>query len=425
MRIMRTVSRGSGRHAREFMAAVVAAVAIAVGLPAAASAFPAGGPARRVVTNCADSGPGSLRAVVTTAPPASVVTFSVSCPSITLSSEIPLDRNVTIAGPGAALLAVDGGNTARHFVVAPSVKAAISGLTLRNGFAQEASQSGDGGSIFNFGDLILRDVALSDNAADSSGGAIRNVSSLTVIRSVFSRNAGHYGGAIDNYSSDPSATVILVVDRSTFVANLATYGGAIANGLGMSVRVAGSTFTNNVAVDDGEGSPDARGGAIVSEGLLRVSRSSFTGNESQFSGGAIRNGGTADVSDSTLSGNSAITAGGAITNLGTMTVTRSEVTGNTATGTAPDAGLGGGISVSNYYPGDIGVLTLTDTRITGNSAPNGYGGGLFIGNYTLPASATAFRCLFAANTDATTDNPAGVYVTPGSSFSFKRSTFVG
>jgi len=71
------------------------------------------------------------------------------------------------------------------------------------------------------------------------------------------------------------------------------------------------------------------------------------------------------------------------------------------------------------------VLTLTDTRITGNSAPNGYGGGLFIGNYTLPASATAFRCLFAANTDATTDNPAGVYVTPGSSFSFKRSTFVG
>ena len=61
------------------------------------------------------------------------------------TAELPINKNLTIQGPGADLLSVQRSSTAgtpafRIFNLAPGVKSAISGLTIANG-----STPGNGG----------------------------------------------------------------------------------------------------------------------------------------------------------------------------------------------------------------------------------------------------------------------------------------
>ena len=73
------------------------------------------------VTNCNDSGPGSLRQAVSSANPGQTVNFNLPhrCSTITLASTIVIGTNLTVAGPGANALAVSG-NDANTVFDAPS-----------------------------------------------------------------------------------------------------------------------------------------------------------------------------------------------------------------------------------------------------------------------------------------------------------------
>src|ERR1043166_3453699 len=65
-----------------------------------------------VVTSTADDGsPGTLRAALACVPPGATITFALTTPAtiILTSGELPVTKNVTILGPGADLLAVNGG----------------------------------------------------------------------------------------------------------------------------------------------------------------------------------------------------------------------------------------------------------------------------------------------------------------------------
>ncbi len=115
-----------------------------------------------IVTTNANSGPGSLRQAILDACPDATITFDMTqvvSPITLTSGELLIDKNLTISGPGADLLAVvraTGGKTPsfRIFNVTGgtgggSGVVTISGLTIANGFAQGKFPNSGGGGIAN------------------------------------------------------------------------------------------------------------------------------------------------------------------------------------------------------------------------------------------------------------------------------------
>jgi hypothetical protein len=86
------------------------------------------------VTNTNDSGPGSLRQALAIANDGDTITFAVSGTIGLTSGELLVDKNVTIEGPGAAALAVDGTANSRVFHIALFKNVTVSGLTIANGY---------------------------------------------------------------------------------------------------------------------------------------------------------------------------------------------------------------------------------------------------------------------------------------------------
>jgi hypothetical protein len=123
------------------------------------------------VSNVNDSGTGSLRDTVTTAPAGTTILLTGLSGKITLLSRILINKDLTLQGPGAAQLTLDGGGKTRLFFI-QSGTVAISGLTLANGLGKGGNASGGGagagmgGAIFqNGGALTLSGVTLSGNKA--------------------------------------------------------------------------------------------------------------------------------------------------------------------------------------------------------------------------------------------------------------------
>src|SRR5262249_18478883 len=228
-----------------------------------------------VVTNPNNSGPGSLRAAITPAninPRADLITFPPTAyGTITLTGgQLNITDptgGLTIAGPGASLLAVSGNDASRVFEVTSGVSVAIADLTVTRGRA--VGLPGTGGGIFNAGILTLSDVVLSDNQAvalsggTAFGGGIRNTGTLIVSHSTFVHNQslggagspgalggpGH-GGAISS-TGTLSAPATATVSHSTFLDNQAIGGAAGAgasfgrSGTGGAIMNDGGTLTGS------------------------------------------------------------------------------------------------------------------------------------------------------------------------------------
>ena len=90
------------------------------------------------VINTNDSGPGSLRQALVNANDGDTINFdsSINGQRITLTSgQLNVDKDVTISGPGAKNLAVDGNAQSRVFYVNPGKTVTIDGLTVANGYS--------------------------------------------------------------------------------------------------------------------------------------------------------------------------------------------------------------------------------------------------------------------------------------------------
>ena len=85
------------------------------------------------VTNTNDSGPGSLRQALTIANDGDTINFAVTGTITLTSGGLPINKNITISGPGRDQLSVDGSQALLVFGVFPQKTAAMSGLTVRNG----------------------------------------------------------------------------------------------------------------------------------------------------------------------------------------------------------------------------------------------------------------------------------------------------
>lgn len=228
------------------------------------------------VTNTLNSGAGSLRTQVAQAASGDEILFAPALNGQTINlttGAIAINKQLTISGPGAVLLTVNGGNHDRIFTIGASGNVSISGLTLLNGRA-----AGSGGAILNNGTLALTsDQIVSGSAA--SGGAIYNVGSLTITSSSLSTNTARTtdGGAIFNLG-----TINMI--GSTVANNNANsgVGGGIAGAAGSSATISNCTFATNHAQG---------GGAlfVASGGAMTISESTIASNTAASTGGGIRN----------------------------------------------------------------------------------------------------------------------------------------
>ncbi len=219
-----------------------------------------------VVTNTADSGPGSLRAVAAGANPGSTITFAGA-----LSGEIIFETNGTIdltnsvtidasALPGG--IQINGRGTNTVFTVASGVTAVLNALTITNGYSNgngggivnngtltlnECTLAGNtdpddfGAGLFNGGTATLNECTLAGNSGPNVGGAaIYNNDTLTLKECTLSGNSGGFGGGIYN---DEGGTVTIL--NTIIAGNSAYYGADIYNGYDGSVNYEGTSLVQS------------------------------------------------------------------------------------------------------------------------------------------------------------------------------------
>jgi len=203
------------------------------------------------VTDNSDSAAdtGSLRYALTNAAKLSISTIdfdlsNAASHTITLSSSnttgLVIANNLTITNDlGDGPVTIDGGGQFTVFTINKGVTAALSGLTIANGFGGD----GDGGGIKNLGALTVSDSTFSGNSA-SDGGGIENNGTLTVGDSTFSGNSANLGsgGGIDTNGA-------LRVSDSTFSGNFAAGGGGGVNNNDGTVVLNGDILVGNTDSD--------------------------------------------------------------------------------------------------------------------------------------------------------------------------------
>jgi predicted outer membrane repeat protein len=338
-----------------------------------------------------------------------VIAFNLPAGAQTIalsSGALSITHALTINGPGAANLTINGNNRDRVFIVGTiwsrdlSLAVAINGLTIAGGNAAY------GAGLLNFGTLTVSNTTFANNSATSNGGGgLYNVGAGTLNNCTFTGNAvsgNQAGGGIENISSG-----IATINGCTFSGNTAngsgstaSSGAAIANSGKMSVTA--STFDSNTAASDG--------GAIYNDGALTIATSSFTNNAALSDGGAIRSGGSLSLSRSTFAWNSAASVGGALdTSDSSMSTINCTFANNTAIS-------GGGAIIADA---GSGAAVLTNDTITANRVTHGtsgtYGGGLYFGRPMLLQN-TIVAGNFQGAAPSTTPNDIYGRVDPSSSF---------
>lgn len=285
------------------------------------------------VTTLADPGSGgsvSLRqaiAAANTAGGSNVINFAGGLTgTIDLAAVLPtITSALTINGPGASLLTVNGNGYGTVLTFAPASgtpSSTIGGLTITGGKGSGSGtlSGGDGGGgIDNSGDaLTVSNCAITGNSSTGvaggiATGAIGNKGSLTVVDSTITSNtASSSGGGIHaGYGNS------ITVTGSVISGNTAgTNGGGIDGEASFAINVSGSTISSNTAVNGGGIYANDLATVIVTGSTISLNKAIGSGSV----GGGLEimpaNGCSASITNSTISGNSATSAGGGIYNGG-------------------------------------------------------------------------------------------------------------
>ena len=342
-------------------------------------------PAVLTVTNTNDSGPGSLRQVIASAAAGTTIEFAPGVTGvITLTSgHLVIDKDLTVHGPGASVLTLDGNNTSRIFQIYNpflALTANLSGLTIRGGRVTVSPNAG--GGMYNSAALTIQDCVISDNyvigidatsnttSVGAIGAGIYSFGPLILINTVVSGNSA-VGG-----NGSPSANSSIYAQGSG-----ATGGGIYQRGdlTLTNCRIGGNMI---VGGHGGDGAPPggALGGAVSGGGIYQ------SGPSSKFT---LMNSGITDNSAHAGKGGAGAAAYG---------------TPDSTTGGYGAGANGGGL----YASAD--QLSLIDCSVSNNIAVAGNGGagtngarggsggkGLGGGLFDTSRLSTISNCTFSAN----------------------------
>jgi predicted outer membrane repeat protein len=325
--------------------------------------------------------------------------------TITLTQgSLPVSSSMTIVGPGANALAIDGSdNTGDGIIEDAAASLTISGLTLQNGTSSLGALSTEGGGAIEqtAGVMDVSNMAFTNNTggAGNNGGAIyAGGAATTVANSSFTGSTaangplggGGSGGAI---SLDDGT---LTVTGSTFTSGSADSVGGAIYADGGAASISGSTFTANSA---------AQGGAIrADEGPLSVASSTFSGNWGEIEGAAVddQSGDVVTISGSHITGNRTW-GNGVITAAGTVDISNTLIENNAGIDwvgvMAPQAYLLNVTITGNFITNSDGVC-VPSAGVAGCTAGIITGGGAITGSTitgnTVPPGAGPDNCVFYA-----------------------------
>jgi hypothetical protein len=332
------------------------------------------------VTNTDDSGPGSLRQALADANDGDTIDFAVTGTIGLTSGELLVNRSITISGPGAENLAVNGNAKSTVFHIPPGETAIISGLTIINGYA-----------------------------SDSGGGIHNDHAALTLNNCTIT---GNQGGGIYN-DAENSGGAVLEINNSSVTQNSqeGVYNDALGGDGIATLNITDSSVNNNYS-----------GGAILSRGWLctfcphgtatvQITNSSIAGNGSTSYGGAIYSD-TGQIGPTTLSiTNSTVSGNGAaaiyVSILAAALVSNSTISGNTGGGiyTVPGAPTGGSI-ITNSTMSDNQVEIWYGTAYIKNTIFNVSPGGHSI-------VSDGFNTIMSEGYNISSDDGAGYLNGPG------------
>ncbi len=246
-----------------------------------------------VVTNTADSGPGSLRTAIGYADAGGTITLATNLSGQTIlltGGELFLNKDLTINGSALTQpVQISGNQASRVFVIAGGSTVTLDALTITGGY-----ENGAGAGIDNSGTLTLNQCLVSGNGA-YGGGGMYNTGTLTMNQCIVSSNSA--SGA---------------------------FGGGLYNDYGAMATLTACTLSANSV-------PTGSGGGIHNAGNLSLNQCTLSGNTAQSGAGIDMGGGTVNLNQSTVSANSASSGqgGGLYLTSGTCNVTNSIVAGNT------------------------------------------------------------------------------------------------
>jgi CSLREA domain-containing protein len=418
------------------------------------------------VTNANDSGPGSLRDAITFAGSGTTIDFSPALNGQTIgltSGALIVPHGVTISGPGASQLTINGNNADTVFdIEAPDQldEVTISGLTLTGG---ASSGSSGGGAIFanSVNALTLNGDTITGNSADISssdsggGGVFTDATTITTITnstvtnntvtSTDATSSSHGGGGIYN---DGGALLVSgsVVSgnavKQTSTSNPGTDGGGGIYDNGDGLTLTNSSVDNNSVTMDTTRGSDGGAGVYENGDTLAITGSTINGNSftlsngnGGFNGGAgvFNNGGDVTVTSTSIDGNSATitdtsaTVGqnggvGLYNDGNNLAVIASTIAENTGVITSSTAGMNGGGAV--FDQGETATYlnsTLSGNSVTVNGAGAQNGGGAIYGL----SSSTAISISASTIAGNAINQPGGAIFDQAGTYTIKSSILAG
>ncbi len=287
---------------------------------------------------------------------ADVITFSVTGTiPVNGIGPLALSSDLTITGPGASQLTIDGQLNVQIFSLSNGTYH-LSGLTLTRGSSEcygGAIAAFDSADLFADG-LVVKDSVAGGECAGRGGGIYTGEGDTTLTNSTISGNTATDGGSGGGYFSD---------------------GGAVTM---TNVTISGNTLVEGLATD-------RRGGGFFSHGDEVLNNVTITGNTGGVGGGVYVFYGTLQISNAIIAGNTA--------------------------DTGPDCALG-----SEYTPSiqsnDYNLIgVLTDCTIGGTTTHNRTGAA-GLGPLQNNGGQTPTHALLDASQAVDAGNPAGVGQAP-------------
>jgi len=194
---------------------------------------------------------------------------------LTLGALPTIQGDVTINGPGADLLTIDGLAAAKVFVIG-SGNVAIQHLTLANGLA---AADGRGGcvQILKDASVTLRAVRLTSCAAGSGGGIAIDEGSLNLVGSLVDANTTTAAGGAGILNRNGSLSITNTTVSGNVASAETSVGGGIASippagQQGGITRIYSSTIANNGASSGGNVFTDIDMSTMLTHTLIAVAK---------------------------------------------------------------------------------------------------------------------------------------------------------